>query len=458
MTSSAQPLPRLPQALAERLGGLVPRTLGVDQLSRLLFDLCRRQGLSESQLSALLGPDSGIKVERTRRVLTQVLSGVRPDDLAALLSLASQFEAAFAVPLHPERVVSPAVRLGRRLAHAFGESLALACLYLVIGGLLAGESKAFSSVPGPLALLAFLTALAFLGLFEAMHTAATQLRLMDLGALSQSHPRAWALHARLRDEAGINRFLAGRQIVVVITVFFVAALSAFPTMEYLPFTAVAVPAVLRPLIELGIPGALVVLWLAQLAPQFYATRNALQLMNTRAAAAALRIAFSLQALGIASSVEWLIDSDSKSKRIPISHSLRWLQGAEEIYGDATLSVVRHLDCDRSSSTLSATSSTSVRRSGNLAVLDSTLLLPGAPHRLRIDSELVGAQGGERALSPTEYEAEPWGAGQRRLVKVLRPAIGSFQAGESARLRLEADYEESLSRDVLLVERPARFLI
>lgn len=455
MSTIATPLP---WPLPHLLGRLAPRTRGLAQLSRRTGELCHREGLSEAQLAALLTPVAGVDANRLRSALAKVLVGEAPSDRVALVALAGQLEERFAHPLHPERVSTPSARLADLCARLVGTLLATGCAYLVIGGLLAGESRALGSMPGIVAFLAFLAALAFLGLFEAMHTAATQLHLADLSGLRESHPRAWALHSRLRDPAGINRFLAGRQIVVVIVVFCVASLTAFPEMTHLPFTEVPVPSQLAIPIDFGIPGALVVLWLAQLAPQFYATRHALDLIDAWPAAAALRIAFALQAVGISRPVDGAACASSVATRIPLSRPLRWLQDAEEVDGDGALSVVRELGCGPDQAHLRATSTTSIRRSGHPPLTESTLLLPAPPSRLVIGAELLGADGVPRPLAPTDCEeVDVWLEGERRLIKVLKPAVGSFRAGETVRAEVEAHYEASLSRDSLLVERPARFL-
>src|SRR6476646_1212020 len=448
----------LPRPAPGLLRLLVPRTRGLAQLSRRIGELCRREALSEGQLTALLTPVAGVEVGRLRLALAKVLVGEVPGDRVALLALARQFEERFAHALHPERVTTPFARFADRSAQLVGALLATGCIYVVAGGLLAGESRALPSLPRLASLLAFLASLGLLGLFEAMHTAATQLHLADLSGLRESHPRAWALHSHIQSPAGINRFLAGRQIVVVVVVFCVAALTAFPDMRHLPFTEVPVPSQLAIPIDLGIPGALVVLWFAQLSPQFYATRHALDLMNTWPASAALRIAFALQSVGISRPVDGAACAHSTAERIPLSRPLRWLQDAEEVDGDGALSVVREPHCGPDHTDLRATSTTSIHRSGRPPLTESTLLLPTPPSRLVIDAELLGTEGPPRQLAPTDYEeVEVWAEGERRLIKVLKPAAGSFRAGEIVRAAIEAHYDGPLYRDSLLLERPVRFL-
>jgi hypothetical protein len=158
--------------------------------------------------------------------------------------------------------------------------------------------------------------------------AAVQIRRADLGALSDTHPRALRLQARLRGASGIDRFLAGRQIVVVFTVFFVARLSSCPTLDHIPLTQVGLPAATRPLLGVAIPGALFVLWFGQLVPQFVATRRALKLANSRLGSAACSSALALGSTGLAHLGFWIAGRlQGEPERIPSSRRSRWEQSA-----------------------------------------------------------------------------------------------------------------------------------
>jgi hypothetical protein len=450
---------RLPFApwRSERSGGSQIR--GLPELVERVREICRFEGLTEGEAAELVAsPGADLSKTRIERALGQIFAGECPDDVAATTALAHELEERFGEPLRAEDLAGLWMRIGSRLARAFGVVLGVSCLYLVLGGLLEGESERFPALPGPGSLLFFVAALAFLGLFEALHTSVTQLRLADLRGLGESHPRALALHRRFRDDVGISRVLAGRQIVVVITVFLVAGLSSFPHMTTFPFTDVAVPGLLEPVLKLGIPGALVVLWIAQLAPQFYATRHPVALMDTRAAGWALDLAFALESIGVSDPSHWFTKTDDSEERIPTSPALHWERAAEDVDGDGLVSIVRRWDCDHAGARLQAASTTSVRQAGHPVVADSNLTLPGVPSSLSISADIFGSGGSPKRLAPTEYHEEDLPTGDRCLHKAVAPAVGGFAVGDRARVTVDAEYVSEIRRDVVHIVRPARFLM
>lgn len=432
---------------------------GMPELAEAMVGLYRREGIGERDAFTLAtASGSSLDPARTQRVLAELFAGELPVDVKGTVALAHDLEQRFDLTLPTDGLAGPIARAGWILARGIGVVLGVSCLYLVLGGLLQGESERFAGISGPVALLLFGVSLAFLGLFEAMHTSVTQLRLADLRGLADTYPRTLVAHRRFRDDVGISRVLAGRQIVVVVTVFVVAGLSSFPHMETLPFTDVAIPAALSPAIEIGLPGALVVLWVAQLMPQYYATRNAVAMMNTRIAAWALDLAFALDAIGIADPSRWLLSSAHTHERIPISPALQWEQSAAEVEGDGLLSVKYNWQCRRDGANLEAVSTTAVRREGHPLIDDSSLTLPSGSSALSISSDIAAADGATRICAPTDYAEDPLPGGQVRLHKPVAPAVGSFAFGDRVQVAVDAEYARPLERDSILVERPTRFLI
>jgi hypothetical protein len=434
------------------------RVVGLEEICTKIQSVCARESLGLDEVIELIGDErEGSVPPHIGEAVKRILAGGVPDEPRAAVLVAERLEERFGERLDSARLSGPLERVSRRFVLAFGVLLGLGCFYIVVGGLLEGKSERFGSLPGPVALAMFMVALAFLGLFEALHTSGTQLRLADLRGLARDLPRACESNRRLRDDNGMERFLAGRQIVVVITVFLVAGLSSFPSMGTLPFIGVPVPGALAPIIELGIPGALVVLWVAQLAPQFYATRNSLRLMNTRAAGWALDLAFALEAVGLAQPSRW-VPRRGTAKRIPLSAGLRWDQDAEERDGDGLVSINRRWLCGPDRSQARVASSTSVRRVGHAAVVDSNLVLPAAPSSLQLAGEIRTVGGSSRPVAPTDHLEEPLPTGDRRFRKLIVPAVGAFAQGECAQASVEANYEVPVARDSVPVERPARFFL
>jgi hypothetical protein len=430
---------------------------GLPELAAHIRALYQREGISEEEAIVLAkSSEEKMAAGRVERVLSQIFSGEYPDDARAAVYLAHDLEERFAEPLPSDNLVGPTARVGKTVATGLGCALWAFCMYFVLGGLLEGESERFSGLPGPVALFFFVVMLAFLGLFEALHTSVTQLRLADLRGLVDTYPRAYELHRHFRDEKGISRVLAGRQIVVVISVFIVAGLSSFPEMAYLPFTQLPLPGYLHPAIELGIPGALVVLWVAQLAPQFYATRHAVELMNTRAAGWGLELAFALEAVGIAVPGGWLVKGDG-GERIPVSPALQWEQDADAV-GEGLLSLTRRWRCGETRSRFQGVSTTAIRGSERIGAVDSNVMLPGAPSSLSITSDIAGADGAIRLSTPTDYVEEALPAGDRLLQRSVVPAAGSLIAGDRAQVAVDAEFSGCPERDAVYTDRRSRFLL
>jgi len=449
---------RLAALVPRRPGRTAARWRGLTELARRIASLCRREGLTEADVVALVlldGPGA-VKEARLRRTVSLVFAGETPPDARATATLAEALEQRFGESLGVENLAGPVARLLAHVSELVGAVLGFSCLYLVLGGLLEGQSERFPTLSPTLSILVFVAFLALLGLFEALHTSVTQLKLADLRALATTHPRACALHRRFYDDTGIARFLAGRQIVVVVTVFVVAGLSSFPAMEELPFTSVAIPGPIQVAVELGIPGALIVLWVAQLAPQFYATRRAVRLMNTRAAGWAFDLALGLESIGLAQPAYWLARGGARD-RIPSSPAKRWEQDSEEIDGAGHVSIGHRWEFDTEEAHLQVVSTTAVRRDGYPAISDSSLILPRAAAQMQVSTELSAADESHLLPAPTECEEEDLPTGERRLRKTMVPAVGSFAAGDRARAVVEADYTIPVCRDAILVERPIRFV-
>jgi hypothetical protein len=163
-----------------------------------------------------------------------------------------------------------------------------------------------------------------LAVVEGLHLCVGRLGLKDLGALRDQYPRAYKLHQWINTASGTNRFLAGRQLVVIVVVFFVARITSFSTMQAWPLTNIIMPAALRSawfqeiFLNLGILGAFFVLWFGQLIPQFVATKKPVAFLNLYGMEIALRMCFFIEALGLTKPGDWLARWVSEEQAIPPS--------------------------------------------------------------------------------------------------------------------------------------------
>jgi hypothetical protein len=385
-----------------------------------------------------------------------LLGGSRPK-LGALRDVLERLEDRLGRDLGAAELISPAGRAGRRLADIVGAVTGLACGYIVIGGLIDGQSLLLGHGSGPLGLLLFLFVLLVLAMFEALHVAAAMLKIADLGAVAARYPRAAALHRRFRTDHGLARFLAGRQMVVIVTVFFCSPLSSFPHLTTWPLTDIPLPGVIRPLVAVGMPGALFVLWLGQLLPQFLATKHAVGLTDSRVVGLAFRLAYMLEASGLARSGFWLASWDRGGEDIPSSAALRWKQAATEIDGFGNVGLIREWLTSSSGTRLTASSSIAVFRPGIASLTDGSMLIPGSPARWVLEASGSNDDGAV-ALVPSDYREETLPTGDRRFHKPLMSAVGSFKPGDALQLQLQAEYTSAVGQDLVHVERPVRFLI
>lgn len=431
--------------------GSLRRSADLERSAARMRAAIEREGLALADVRQLLGAADAEQL----RALDYLVGAAPAARRASVRRVLVRLEDRLGIDLGSAQLAGRAPRAGRRLADVAGAVAGVACGWIVIGGLIEGDSLLLGSGAGIAGLALFAVVLSLLGLFEALHTSATMLKIADLSALAERYPRAASLHRRFRTDEGLARFLAGRQMVVVFTVFICSPLSSFPDLTHVPLTGVPLPAALRPLVTVGMPGALFVLWLGQLAPQFLATRHAVALTNARVVAAAFRLAYLLEGAGLARPGFWLVRWDRATASIPSSPELRWSQAAREVDGYATVGLLRDWLVGPAGTELHAASTIRLYRDGVSAITDGSLLLPGAPARLVLDAS--GRRDGPLPLAPSLHREEALPTGDRRFHKPIVNAVGSYRAGDRLRVSLDADYRDDPGRDVVHVERPVRFV-
>lgn len=431
----------------------ITRSMTIDACRSTVGQAVDASGLEETQVLGLV-PDAPSDEQDALRAL---LRGEQPTGRRATARAIARLEDVLGVDLGAEALRGRFNWFGRGLADFVGLIAGPFCGYLIVAGLIEGDSLLLGNSIGPFGLVLFLGLLAVLGLYEALHTSATQLKLADLGGIAGRYPRAARLHRRFRTDEGLSRFLAGRQMVVIVTVFFCSPLASFPHLQHWPLTTIELPGLVRALVTVGMPGALFVYWFGQLVPQFLATRHAVKLTNAAVVELAFKGAFALEALGLARPGKWLAALDRRrSEPIPSSGSLRWEQSARELDGFGVVGVVRDWTVGDGGSELRATTNVRIyQREPTLT--DGSMLVPGAPCELLLRAD---AQRGAETLSlqPTEHREEILASGDRRFHKPVLPVVGSFLAGDEIRVSMSASYAGMIGRDLVVVDRPARFVL
>jgi hypothetical protein len=414
-----------------------------------------------------------------RHELAQALTAGAPEageltsiSTEQLSDMAQALEAKTGLNVHDEWAVFGFARALQVASQVVGAVLLPACAYLTIGGLLAyGKPMVASPV---ISLVLFSVLVVILAVYESLHISVTQLKLADLRALETEFPRAARIQKRFDTSREIERFLAGRQIVVILTVFGIAQLTSHPQ-EMFPGTSTPTPGWIVEATRLGIPGALMVLWAAQLMPQFIATRRALRIMNQRLIGWAFNVALALEAVGLARPGFWLAAWDKTRESIPPSRAMLWEQAAFATDGFGTIGKTYDVEIDSDSTTIVITStyltgldgleSIPVREivSKDLRIKGITATTAGRTipnHLLPVNRNYAMAQGWPSATevpivsSDVAYSDF---ADKRIFSFVLRPRVGAFAAGTLVSARLEVQVEGVVEELRAFVGQPVRFL-
>lgn len=199
---------------------------------------------------------------------------------------------------------------------AFSIFLLLATVYVVFLGILSGESSLtllFGSPVWLTFLLLFLTLL-LLSSLEGSQIAIVSLSDRDADQLLQDklqYPTAYAVMRLISSKIRSQQYLAGRQFFVILTVFVIAQITSFPDMDHLPFTEYSVEElpVWVDLIcfRLGFLGALLVLWTAQLIPQYFANRHPSMFLNFPGNFFVVRVCLLIESIGPTKPANWMSD-------------------------------------------------------------------------------------------------------------------------------------------------------
>jgi len=136
----------------------------------------------------------------------------------------------------------------------------------------------WKEVPGWAALLLFIVVLILLGIVEGLQLALVELKRQKPNTYKDTHPAAYKLGEIASRGDNIEKFLVGRQMIVVFLVFFAAKLTAItvPGQEFLFPVPDWVSTIF---LETGLLASIVVVVVAQLTPQIVASIFPVQFLN-----------------------------------------------------------------------------------------------------------------------------------------------------------------------------------
>lgn len=136
----------------------------------------------------------------------------------------------------------------------------------------------WKEVPGWGSLILFIVVLFLLGIVEGLQLSLVELKRQKPETYKDSHPSAYRLGEIASRGDNIEKFLVGRQVIVVFLVFFAAKLTSItvPGQEFL----FPVPAWCSSIfLETGLLASIVVVIVAQLTPQIVSSMFPVQFLN-----------------------------------------------------------------------------------------------------------------------------------------------------------------------------------
>lgn len=447
-------------------GRLAARTLDTEGAKQLVQDINKvlsLKGLEWEDLPALWVHHGRLFDQRLKDAARSILKDQSiPDDAHAFREFAEGLNDALGLSLSCQVFESRLGRSWKRLRTLLVALVFGFVSYIVLGGIAAGESL----IMGSRVAIAFLilAALVFcLAILEGLQISLTTLRLKDLADLRHQYPRAFLLHKRVSRETDSRRFLAGRQLFVIFIVFFAAQLTIFPDMTAFPGTRLAFPLWLgiwlEPLLRLGLPGALFVLWVGQLAPQFHANKNPLSFSNIPLfPRGALALSFVAESLGVTQPADWLSRLVRQGKDIPVSAEEKYKEAVGR-HGHGLIGQKRIRAVRRNDSALVSHTWFHFTSPGRNRITDRSLMVFGESPRRRVECDLLNPllSSDDRELEIIEAEEEPHGNGWRTLPCTITLNRRTFQPGDVVHIQTSISCRAS-DTEHIAVRAPHEYIL
>jgi hypothetical protein len=298
--------------------------------------------LSQPQLLMLLreggaGQDNELLLCRTAQMLRKTDGDVSVSD-EGLTGIIAVLQDTFGFELDESQVP----RRGRRLLAAFarlvGAVLCFCAFYFVLGGIAAGESSLTQLYGAPIwfTFIVLLSALLLLGSLEGTQIAIVALTDKKVAGFKTQYPQGCRAIKLVQNKRSVERYLAGRQFFVIFVVFVIAQVTSFPNIETLPFTSVTIQSLPEVVIflgfKLGLFGALLVLWVAQLLPQFVANKNPLFFLNLPGMQSVIRLCLLLESVGPTRPANWLSAAHRDELTVPTSAFVKHKDLVDDVFG------------------------------------------------------------------------------------------------------------------------------
>jgi len=200
--------------------------------------------------------------------------------------------------------------------YIFSLGLLLFSGVVVCYSILEQKTSMWKEVPGWASLLIFIFVLWCLGVMEGLQIALVELKKLNPDYYKDSHPTAYKLGQLACKGDNIERFLMGRQVFVVCSVFFAAKLTTIhgTTDGFLFYVPDWVQAIF---LETGLLACVVVVIVAQLMPQIVASIYPVQFLELLVMRPAYWACIALESTGLTHFC-WVL-----------AHTMAWLFRMEE---------------------------------------------------------------------------------------------------------------------------------
>lgn len=414
-------------------------------------------------------PHKGDNVDSKRLIdaaRTVIVDREIPKDFVAFKCLSQNLIDLLKIELPIDILDSNFTRFLKGLRFLFSSSLLIFVCYIVLGGLFGEKSNLIQEINPLKSFTIFIVLVIILASFEGLQIAVTVLRMKDVERLRKKYPRGYLLHRKFRYAEETNKFLAGRQLFVIVVVFFAAQLTSFPEMTTWPIINVPFPQWMTPwfqniFLKLGILGAFLVLWTGQLAPQFVANKDPLRFINLFGVNVVYKLAMLVESMGLTKPGSWLAKKISVLERIPPSLQERYQDEIESIKGYGTVGIKKIWHMRRNEATLNFQNAVIFTKKSFHSLEDNSLLLKSENlSKSDFKCALIHAPNSplDRAVEEDRPRDEPLGNGWKRIIRKFEHTRGPYRSGDVLLINAEIAYDIAPGCDQIAVLQPSKYIL
>lgn len=329
--------------------------------------------------------------------------------------------------------------------------------YIVFGGVFQNHSQIFSSTNSIVSFIFLLFLMFMLFSYEGLQISVATLKLKNLEPLKDKYKYSYKFHQEFKNKTG--KFYAGRQLFVIIIVFFIAKLTSFSNYETFPFTDFRFPNWFRLIfVEYGIAGALFVLWFGQLTPQFIADKFPHGFLNFGIMKVFLKLAYFVESIELTRPGEWLSKISPTRDDISIAPEEKYRLDAEKIKGYGLLGVKKTWVISKEHSKIDHQSLYSFYQSSADQIVDPGLMVL-KKHLKKHNHNFTLIRDGkhEDVFSADEINTYDMEDQWKQLLLQASPKYGSFKKGDLLKLNSIIEFSEA-SEDIMEILYPTKYLI